>query len=208
MKVFIDLEFTGLHKDTQIISLGLKTEDNRTFYAEFNDYYLEKCNANDKEWLKDNVISNLMFNNVNTVVPDYCVYDSDYIRVKGNTEEIRAYLNVFFKSIKEQVVLVGDCMSYDIVLFNSIFGHSFNIPENIFYIPIDICTMMVDRGIDPDIKRSLIVSKDAIDEQHNALYDATIIKEWYDRMIECDTQIDPDWYSKLKDLDKGVVHSE
>ena len=38
MKVFFDTEFTGLHRNTTLISIGLVSEDGRTFYAEFNDY--------------------------------------------------------------------------------------------------------------------------------------------------------------------------
>jgi len=35
-RIFFDTEFTGLHKDTTLISIGLIAEDGRTFYAEFN----------------------------------------------------------------------------------------------------------------------------------------------------------------------------
>ena len=37
-KIFFDMEFTGLHQKTTLISIGLIAEDGRTFYAEFNDY--------------------------------------------------------------------------------------------------------------------------------------------------------------------------
>lgn len=33
MKVFFDTEFTGLHKDTTLISIGLVDEYNNHFYA-------------------------------------------------------------------------------------------------------------------------------------------------------------------------------
>ena len=38
MKIFFDTEFTGLHKGTELISIGMVDEVGRTFYAEFNDY--------------------------------------------------------------------------------------------------------------------------------------------------------------------------
>ena len=38
MKIFFDTEFTGLHKDTTLISIGLIAEDRRCFYAELTDY--------------------------------------------------------------------------------------------------------------------------------------------------------------------------
>ena len=37
-KIFFDLEFTGLHKLTTPISIGLVSEDGDKFYAEFTDY--------------------------------------------------------------------------------------------------------------------------------------------------------------------------
>ena len=38
MKIFFDTEFTGLHKNTTLISIGCIDEAGRTFYAEFIDY--------------------------------------------------------------------------------------------------------------------------------------------------------------------------
>ena len=55
MKIFFDTEFTGLHKGTTLISIGLIDEKGRTFYAEFSDYDDAQINS----WIKENVISNL-----------------------------------------------------------------------------------------------------------------------------------------------------
>lgn len=41
MKVFFDTEFTGLHKNTTLISIGLISEDRRIFYAELTDYMIK-----------------------------------------------------------------------------------------------------------------------------------------------------------------------
>ena len=38
MNIFFDTEFTGLHKNTTLISIGLISETGKTFYAEFTDY--------------------------------------------------------------------------------------------------------------------------------------------------------------------------
>lgn len=37
-KIFFDSEFTGLHQNTTLISIGLISDDNNCFYAEFTDY--------------------------------------------------------------------------------------------------------------------------------------------------------------------------
>lgn len=55
MKVFLDTEFTGLHQNTTLISLGMVTEHNESFYAEFTDY--DKIQVD--EWVQEHVIDNL-----------------------------------------------------------------------------------------------------------------------------------------------------
>ena len=42
MKLFLDCEFTGLHKSTTLISLGVVAENGKRFYAEFCDYDREQ----------------------------------------------------------------------------------------------------------------------------------------------------------------------
>ena len=54
MKLFFDTEFTGLHKNTTLVSIGIIAENGMTFYAEFTDYDKEKID----EWLEKNVIQN------------------------------------------------------------------------------------------------------------------------------------------------------
>ena len=54
-KLFIDTEFTGLHKGTTLISIGIISECGRRFYAELTDY--DKTQLND--WLNENVIASL-----------------------------------------------------------------------------------------------------------------------------------------------------
>ena len=53
-KVFLDTEFTGLHKKTTLISIGLVSGE-KTFYAEFTDYDKNQVGS----WLKENVIDKL-----------------------------------------------------------------------------------------------------------------------------------------------------
>lgn len=55
MNLYFDTEFTGLHKDTTLISLGIVAENGKKFYAEFCDYDRNYCT----DWILDNVISNL-----------------------------------------------------------------------------------------------------------------------------------------------------
>ena len=43
MKIFFDTEFTGLHKNTTIISIGMIAENGKKFYAESTDYDGKQC---------------------------------------------------------------------------------------------------------------------------------------------------------------------
>lgn len=74
-----------------------------------------------------------------------------------------------------------------IVLFCQLWGHAFNVPKNIFYIPFDICTLMKIKGIDPDINREKFCDAWSLEgpaQKHNALWDARVIKKCYETLIE------------------------
>ena len=55
--LYFDMEFTGLHQNTTLISLGIVSECGKTFYAELNDYDESQVD----EWIKENVIDKLKF---------------------------------------------------------------------------------------------------------------------------------------------------
>ena len=55
MKVFFDAEFTGLHQDTTLISIGLIAENGKTFYGQFSDYDKSQLD----QWLQEYIIDEL-----------------------------------------------------------------------------------------------------------------------------------------------------
>ena len=156
MKIFFDTEFTGLHKNTTLISIGLISEDGKTFYAEFNDY--DKSQLDD--WIIEHVIKNLK---------------GDQRSKEEVKEELTKWLMQF-----DEVEMWSDCLAYDWILFNDIFGHAFKIPENVYYIPFDICTLFKMKGIDPDINREEFSGING--DKHNALHDAKVIKACYEKL--------------------------
>jgi len=160
MKIFFDMEFTGLHQATTLISIGMIAEDGRELYCELNDY--DKTQLDD--WLNDNVIANL--------------HDTNPI----NSEQLKKAIEGFIEPY-EEVEIWSDCLSYDWVLFNQIFGHAFNIPSKIYYIPFDLCTLFKIKGIDPDINREEYSNMQEGCEKHNALWDAKVIRECYLKAI-------------------------
>jgi len=158
MKVFFDTEFTGLHKNTTLISIGMVSEDGKEFYAELNDYDQSQID----DWLRSNVIANLYQGDaaMNTTETAHCVTE---------------WLSQF-----DKVEMWSDCLAYDWVLFNHLFGHAFNIPKNVYYIPFDICTLFAAKGIDPDVNREQFAGIDGA--KHNALHDARAIRACYERL--------------------------
>lgn len=192
--IFFDSEFTGLHKNTTLISLGITTFDGRTFEAEFTDYDKEQVD----DWVRDNVIKNLTIpktdkskgereyywasrHKSNSIYND--IYDGYSVRLRGNKTEIKEELERWLKQFKNGVEVWSDCLSYDWILFNDIFEHAFNLPDNVYYIPFDICTLFKIKGIDPDISREEFIGDSVKGKKHNALYDAEVIKECYKKLI-------------------------
>jgi hypothetical protein len=167
-KVFFDTEFTGLHQKTTLISIGLVADSGQTFYAEFIDYDTSQID----EWLEKNVLENLSL----SIIDNNASLDN--WRLIGGTDRIRASLEIWLAQF-EQVEMWSDCLSYDWVLFCQIFGHAFNIPKNIYYIPFDICTLFKARDIDPDTNREQFAGIENAEKKHNALHDAEVIKSCY-----------------------------
>ena len=181
MKIFFNTEFTGLHKDTTLISIGLVDENGRTFYGEFTDYDKSQCD----NWIKENVINHLVFNRTDGVFN----YDDDntWMNVKGNkefvAEKLREWLLPYYR-----VQLVSDVCHYDMVLFIDLFGSAWDLPSCINPSCHDInqdiaeyCLCTENEAF--DISREELVNKhtDPIDGlKHNALYDAKVIKKIYE----------------------------
>ena len=192
-KLFIDFEYTGLHQATTPISLGIISECGKTFYAEFTDY--DRTQLND--WLEENIIPNtwVAINEPITSMGEV-VGDSRWadVHVFGSSDYIKPFLEKWLSQF-EKIVIWSDCLAYDWVLFNQIWGHAFSIPKNIYYIAMDICTVFEMNDIDPDISReeyceienfteekTKVLYNDFKSVKHNALWDAFIIRECYKKL--------------------------
>jgi len=175
-KVFFDTEFTGLHQKTTLISIGLVSDCGKTFYAELTDY--DKSQVD--EWLQKNVIDKLL----NGLMLKNSFEGTKNVRCVCDMLMLNKYLTNWLSQF-EEVEIWSDCLSYDWVLFNQIFGHAFNIPKNVYYIPFDICTLFKVKGIDPDINREKFGCGEHYSEmpKHNALWDARVIKMCYDKLV-------------------------
>ena len=180
MKVFFDTEFTGLHKNTTLISIGLISEDRRCIYAELTDYEEKQCD----DWIKKNVLDHLYTRYPNNVE------EAPYIpnlHVGAKWEVARA-LHIWFKQF-DTIELVSDVCHYDMVLLIDMFGGAFNLPSNVSASCYDI-NQDIARYYEISQSEAFDKSRESIlydkykensisGDKHNALYDAKVIRELY-----------------------------
>ena len=187
MKIFFDTEFTGLHKDTTLISIGLVSETGETFYAELTDYDHNQVDP----WIRDHVIANLKY-------PDGECYGANCdghgnLEVFGDKKLVRDqlchWLNVF-----DSPQLISDVSHYDMVLLIDLFGDAFKFTRYTgacaacHDINQDIAKYYdVDEFQAFDKSREEILTENAVSvtgEKHNSLYDAQVIKAIYEIVCE------------------------
>lgn len=173
MKIYFDTEFTGLHKNTTLISIGLIDDDGRTFYAELNDYDKSQCN----DWIQENVIKHLVLPKTGCISYDE---NDTWCNVRGNKETVKNELKRWLSKY-DTVQLVSDVCHYDMVLFIDLFGGAFDIPENLcpacHDINQDIAKFYKMSEADAfDYSREEIIGDSVEGDKHNALYDAKVIR--------------------------------
>jgi len=177
-KIFFDLEFTGLHKNTTPVSIGIVTDTNKKFYAEFNDYDKSQCD----EWINKNVIDNLLYN-------DYFHYlhndeENNTLYIKNDFQTIKQALKDWLNQFK-QIEFWGDCVFWDWFLMVDLImeGNTMRKPPKNFTTaqPFDIFTLLKTKGINPKEKRHVLLDMEKPLNQHNSLYDAEITKKIYEK---------------------------
>ena len=194
MKIFFDTEFTGLHKDTTLISIGLVDENERTFYAEFSDYDDSQCD----KWIRENVIKHLKWSKEGPVENFINIYDNAQ-EAYGSKEYIKEVLKDWLSKYDE-VELISDVCHYDMVLFVDIFGSAWTIPAVVNPVCHDINQdiakyFKITEREAFDLSREGIIEEDnkktekallpddwkiiIKGDKHNALYDAKVIKAIY-----------------------------
>lgn len=174
MNIFFDTEFTGLHQRTTLISVGLVSEDDRTFYAEFNDYDPSQLN----DWLYENVLPYLQFWNIQATNPPL---NLEQHIMKSDRVAIAATLAKWLAQFDE-VEMWADCPAYDWVLFGDLFGGSLNVPQNIASYVLDVATLFKSLGMAPDTDRKAFAGLSAM-HLHNALDDAKLAKACHRKLM-------------------------
>ena len=180
MRIFFDTEFTGLHKNTTLISLGCVDEEGRTFYAEFTDYDKQQVDC----WINENVIKNLIQGDYEEVKVTNC---GDDWYVRGNKAMVREALGEWLSQYGF-VELVSDVCHYDMVLLIDLFGDAFSLPKNVNPSCHDINQDIAEFYGNVTERWAFEKSREEILKEcgetiegvkHNALYDAQVIRTIY-----------------------------
>lgn len=200
MKLFFDTEFTGLHKDTTLISIGIVSEDGKKFYAEFTDYDESQCN----DWIKENVIKklkaeNIKFDSSHTLCDASSFGNRRWLKYNDSMEVaygeifyIIPFLQIWLKQF-DTIQFVSDVCHYDFVLLIDLLtngGTALDLPENISAVCHDL-NMDIARHFHVSDREAFDMSREQImnelcgsedivtGDKHNSLYDAEVIKAIY-----------------------------
>lgn len=192
MKLFFDMEFTGLRQNTTPISLGIVSEDGKKFYAEFTDYDESQCN----DWIKENVIKNLKLAGMGVGVSD--TDENPPLRiVMGDKRYIRQEANEWLRQFNK-IQFVSDVCHYDFVLLIDLLtngGTALDLPENISAVCHDL-NMDIARHFHVSDREAFDMSREQImndlcgpedivaGDKHNSLYDAEVIRAIYGGICE------------------------
>lgn len=183
--IFFDTEFTGLHKNTTLISIGLISDEGKRFYAELTDFDETQCN----EWIEKNVLDNLILSgneDMAKALGDDCMTTV----VLGNKECVRKELLEWLSNFGDDIQLVSDVAHYDMVLLTDLLAESaLELPEYInpycHDINQDIAMILdvTDKAAFNYSREKLLTDRGItlpVGEKHNSLYDAEVIKAIHD----------------------------
>lgn len=193
MKLFFDTEFTGLHKNTTLISVGIAAEDGRRFYGVLNDFDRTQCT----KWINENVLKGSVEDLL--CIPVSIIEDigedgkyRDFWIVSGNKRLVSIHLNRWLNWIGgyDSIQFVSDVCHYDFVLLIDLItngGTAFDLPGNIspvchdmnqdiarFYKVTDAEAFDMDREqIMNDLCGQDYIVKG---NKHDAMYDAEVMR--------------------------------
>jgi len=173
MRYFYDTEFIEDGKTIDLISIGVISEDDRSYYAISTEFNPRKAD----QWVKDNVLVHLPERRVN--LSDLSVSP----RLKGKSllwksrKRIAADLIAFFKNganTQEDFELWAYYGDYDHVALCQLFGRMIDLPEGFPKLTYDLRQWLNHWG-----KRD---TKQPDDAPNNALEDARWVRETFLRV--------------------------
>lgn len=183
--IFFDTEFTGLHQNTTLVSIGLVSDNGEKFYAELTDFDETQCN----EWIEKNVLDYLILSG-NEQLAKTLGADEMTTIVLGSKNDVRTELLEWLDNFKDDIQFVSDVCHYDMVLLCELLAdEAILLPDYInpfcHDITQDIAMVLdISEAEAFDFSREELLKNRGISlpkgQKHNALYDAEVIKTIYD----------------------------
>jgi hypothetical protein len=174
MKYYIDTEFIEYPHTIDLISIGIKCEDGRTFYAESTCFDERKAS----DWVKENVIAKLRWYKK---VDSGKGWNDAYLGIKiyevfGTLDLIRDSILEFISDDKDdKPEFWGYYADYDWVVFCWIFGSMIDLPEGWPMYCKDLKQLL-----DESVKGSIPDPEG----EHNALVDAIWNEDLHKYLME------------------------
>lgn len=168
MNLYFETEFTDLHKDTTLISIGIVAENGNRFYAESTAYDTYQCD----DWINENVIDNLFLSPIlysresaEKYGSGHCtatiggkeyrlglagmeetngLIEYPYTMIDGNTTYVRGGTTDISIRLEEwlqqfdSVQFVSDVCHYGFALLIDLFGSTWDLPKNVSPVCHDI----------------------------------------------------------------------
>jgi hypothetical protein len=174
MKFFIDLEFIerGHQYPIDLISIGIVSEDNRSYYAisrEFNP-------RNASQWVKDNVLACLPDRNAQPPTQGGSPRVWEESLAWKTRKEIATDIIEF---VGESPEFWGEWSAYDHVVLCQLFGTMMDLPKGFPMFTRDIAQMADAYGISTEAFPPSL----EVDGKHNALLGAQTVKMRYAWLI-------------------------
>lgn len=172
--VFFDNEYTGLRASTTIVSIGMVTLEGSQLAVSFDDYDATQVN----DWLRANVLS--------------LIDDSTRMTSAQGLVKITQFLEAY--SGGEPITLVSAGKTLDLVLLFELWravstkGQLFHWHDHLpAYLQhrahLDLDTLFIAAGIDPDIDRDSYTGHVIQGTRHEAMYDALVVRECFLKMV-------------------------
>lgn len=177
MKYFIDTEFIEYPNTIDLISIGIKCEDGRRYYAISADYNFKKAS----DWVVKNVITPIYVDFVPANQQSHCNIPNvvDFHKLYGKSiNEIKADILEFvgfpeYENGKPE--FWGYYCDYDWVVFCWIFGTMMDLPDGFPMYCVDLQQLLVQYNL------AKLPDPDGV---HNALADAEWNEELYNYIQE------------------------
>ena len=163
--IFFDTEFTNIDINVgELLSIGLKKLTGEELYIEL-DYEGQQIHP----WVKKKVLPYLSGNKIN------------------KAEAVSAIESFIGKKTKKKPYLMAYVNQFDAIYWYKLFGDAKEHPA--FWIPIDFASILFAHGFDPEsLRKDTFFDLLGIDRskyrQHNALDDAKLLAEVYDKFMK------------------------